>query len=290
MTKFGKGLVLANLIFSLLMATWAIGVFGNRIDFTNAKKPDQTLGEFAKREAQIKELKDAFRPADAAWARARAAVTFEEFYRPQFQDWYAKQLQHLRTGANAMNPAAEVDMASELARRRPAPRATFPAAFQPVVTNAQGQLTANPAYFETPKMVVARDAYNQPLRSLQAYTQEEQALRKSIETERDRYQKAIDQDMRLTAQLLGRDAVAQKLGADQAAALLSVPNLEVDRKGLRDRLQEERVKLQNLEDEINFLKPLRVNVAVENQLIEKRGQALEKRIEELKKIGVAVRP
>jgi hypothetical protein len=279
MTKFGKALVLFNLVFSLLMAVWAIGVFTNRVDFSNTKKPDQVMGLLAQREARVKEVKDAFRPADAGWARARAAVYFQESFRPKLTAWYAEQLQNARDGNKEIG---EVDMTKELARQRDA------ASFSPVVTGPQGQVVFNPRFFEVPAMVVpVKDAYGRPLRSLQAYSQEEQGLNKAIENERARYQKAIEEDVRQTALLIGREAALQKLGAEQANALLDA---KLDSKGLRQRLQDERVKEQKLQEEIDFLKPLRVNVAVEHQLLQKRTQALERRIEELKKIGVAVRP
>jgi len=277
MTKFGKALVLFNLVFSVLMAIWAIGVFANRVDFSNTKKPDQVLGLLAQREARVKEVKDAFRPADAGWARARAAVYFQESFRPKLTAWYTEQLQNARDGNKEIG---EVDMTKELARQRDA------ASFSPVVTGPPG-LVFNPRFFEVPTMVAAKDGYGKPLRSLQAYSQEEQGLNKSIENERARYQKAIEEDVRQTALLIGREAALQKLGAEQANALLDA---KLDSKGLRQRLQDERVKEQKLQEQIDFLKPLRVNVAVEHQLLQKRAQALEKRIEELKKIGVAVRP
>jgi hypothetical protein len=277
MTKFGKALVLFNLVFSVLMAIWAIGVFANRVDFSNTKKPDQVLGLLAQREGRVKEVKDAFRPADAGWARARAAVYFQESFRPKLTAWYAEQLQNARDGNKEIG---EVDMTKELARQRDA------ASFSPVVTGPSG-LVFNPRFFEVPTMVAAKDAYGKPLRSLQVYSQEEQGLNKSIENERARYQKAIEEDVRQTALLIGREAALQKLGAEQANALLDA---KLDSKGLRQRLQDERVKEQKLQEQIDFLKPLRVNVAVEHQLLQKRAQALEKRIEELKKIGVAVRP
>src|SRR5262249_34783806 len=137
MTKFGKALVLFNLVFSLLMAVWAIGVFTNRVDFSNTKKPDQVMGLLAQREGRVNEVKDAFRPADAGWTHARAAVYFQESLRPKLTAWYAEQLQNARDGNKEIG---EVDMTKELARQRD------PASFSPVVTNPQG-VAFNPRFF-----------------------------------------------------------------------------------------------------------------------------------------------
>src|SRR5262249_43428845 len=161
-----------------------IGVFTNRVDFSNTKKPDQVMGLLAQREARVKEVKDAFRPADAGWTRARAAVYFQESLPPKLTASYAEQLQNARAGNKEIG---EVDMTKELPRQR------APASFSPVVTNPQG-VAFNPRFFEVPTMVAAKDAYGKPLRSLQAYSQEEQGLNKAIENERARYQKAIEED------------------------------------------------------------------------------------------------
>jgi hypothetical protein len=137
------------------------------------------------------------------------------------------------------------------------------------------------------------DRFGQPLLSYEAYDKKEQATNTAIDLENERYYKAVEEDMRLTARLLGRDEaapiVSNKLPPEQAAPLLDSLK-DLDRKGLRQRLKEEQIKHANVLVEIEFLKPLLVNNTVEGQLILKRTKALEERVKELERIGVVVAP
>ncbi len=60
-------------------------------------------------------------------------------------------------------------------------------------------------------------------------------------------------------------------------------------KGLRDLLAEEVVVEKNIQEELEYLRPLRYNRQVEAALLLNRQQSLQKRLDELKKIGVASR-
>ena len=60
-------------------------------------------------------------------------------------------------------------------------------------------------------------------------------------------------------------------------------------KGLRDLLAEEVAAEKNLQEELEYLRPLRYNRQVEAALLLHRQLSLKKRLDELKNIGVAVR-
>src|SRR5437660_403008 len=58
MSLLGKILVFVNLGLSFLMAGWALSVYVNRIDFSNAPaKGDQPAGEMLGRKARVEEQK-----------------------------------------------------------------------------------------------------------------------------------------------------------------------------------------------------------------------------------------
>jgi len=60
-------------------------------------------------------------------------------------------------------------------------------------------------------------------------------------------------------------------------------------KGLRDLLAEEVAVEKNLQEELEYLRPLRYNRQVESALLLKRQQSLKSRLDELKNVGVASR-
>jgi hypothetical protein len=60
-------------------------------------------------------------------------------------------------------------------------------------------------------------------------------------------------------------------------------------KGLRDLLAEEVAVEKNLQEELEYLRPLRYNRQVESALLLKRQQSLKSRLDELKNAGVASR-
>jgi len=60
-------------------------------------------------------------------------------------------------------------------------------------------------------------------------------------------------------------------------------------KGLRDLLAEEVAVEKNLQEELEYLRPLRYNRQVESALLLKRQGALKSRLDEMKNVGVASR-
>src|SRR5262249_43578676 len=99
MTQLAKILVFVNFVLSLIFATWAFGVYSQRIDW--GKKPaavDRQAGELAKRLEEVDRLgggsKEGSRQrADARWIQARDRLQTLEAVRDLNEKWYADQLQ-----------------------------------------------------------------------------------------------------------------------------------------------------------------------------------------------------
>src|SRR5262245_20524459 len=100
LTTAGRIALFVNLALSLLFAFWGLGIYSQRINWTD-KKLGEREGEYARRDTQIKQLKDAFNRVDARWDAALKSprgVLAVEAVRPRNQDWYRQQLEVLRTG------------------------------------------------------------------------------------------------------------------------------------------------------------------------------------------------
>ncbi len=90
----------------------------------------------------------------------------------------------------------------------------------------------------------------------------------AIKSEMDKVAKLMEEEKRLTLEINGKPG---------------------DVKGLRDLLAEEVAVEKNIQDELEYLRPLRYNRQVEAALLLHRQLSLKKRLDELKNIGVAVR-
>jgi hypothetical protein len=195
MTLLGKILVFLNLALSMLLASWAFGVYANRIDWSDNKgdeKKGQPAGELVSRKAELGEsgrpgpLWMGLRTAEASWLEARRKLGREEDRIAGDRLWYYAEMEHLRTGATAVNPARAV-----------------------VFTD--GLPAADPKNPYRPQMVGARDQAGKPLRSLAAYGRDLEAIRKDLGTVLARYQEQIEQDMKLTQLLIGPKGLQQRL-------------------------------------------------------------------------------
>src|SRR5579884_2710931 len=154
MTTLGKVLVFCNLAVSLLMGGWALAVYSNRVDWSNAPaKGDQPAGELKVRQDRLKQLWDAVPPAEASWREAKSNLLAQEARRPIERAWYYAEVEHLRTGATEAKPAR-------------------------AVVFAKGVIDLDPKAGNLPKMVPATDPSGKPLRSLSAYNQEEETTLK----------------------------------------------------------------------------------------------------------------
>jgi hypothetical protein len=117
-----------------------------------------------------------------------------------------------------------------------------------------------------PHLDPGRDQFGQPLESLVAYNLAREALHRQIDVETKNLTKLIEEDAELT----------NRIGGDANGS-----------KGLQHRILDERGKLAQAIAEQRFVQPLLINAVVEADLVFKRQRALESRIKELEKVGVA---
>jgi hypothetical protein len=109
-----------------------------------------------------------------------------------------------------------------------------------------------------PQLVPAKDAFGRPLESLVANLAAEQKKVADLVARQVELVTLIKQDTELTEQL--------------------VPPVG---KGLRQRIEDEKVKIKLMDEELAIIRPLLVNTTVESELILRRREMLEARIKEL---------
>jgi hypothetical protein len=118
-----------------------------------------------------------------------------------------------------------------------------------------------------PQMRPAADRAGQPLMSLAWYDSRDEAIHKETLAAVDRFKKLVEQDTQLTNELVG-DPIKRT-------------------KGLRQRINDERIKRADVVAEADFVRPLLINTVVESELILKRQKSLRARVSELEKDKVA---
>src|SRR5262249_10554680 len=101
MTLLGKILVLVNLVFSLLLATFALAVSTNRIDWAGTARgvsPEESKGEYNKKREEVTQQQAAVGLARSRWQTAFDTLPAVEQYRQKAKDWYQKELENLVKG------------------------------------------------------------------------------------------------------------------------------------------------------------------------------------------------
>jgi hypothetical protein len=179
MTKLGKILVFVNLAFGMALFAWALGIYTNRIDFSNTKGgAGKTEGELTKRADRIKQtVENLNNYAQPRWIAARNALKVAEDVRVANQNFYVVQLKNLEDGQ--------------------------PPLLTPVYVN--GDLQRAPTglpRMEDSKLV---DSNNGPLKSLKFYGEEMGATQKKIDQEIATIRTLIEQERKLTEELSGPD-------------------------------------------------------------------------------------
>ncbi len=250
MTAFGKVLVFCNLVLSLLLMTWALAVWTNRIDFSNTKATgDQAAGEYAKREAVLTNLWADVRPAQGNWRSARKAVADQEAMQAAAWEWYHGEIAHNISKAKPGDPCRMVVYANQA---------------DPATGRGKGLIAVDPRT-GFPVMAPAKDRNGKDLAfCLDTLNQQFDGILKELAEVQDRHKKQIDEATELTARLVGD-------------------------KGLHQRLVDEKQKRADVVAEQKLITPLLVNTYVESDLIAKRHKQLVLRKQELEKIGVAAR-
>ena len=261
MTKLAKILIFITVALSIVMAAWALGVYTNHIDWSaNKATGDRSAGELAKRIDRItllrsvlsgtagnKEAAEAVkdyrlitekkdRPEEMAggaenhWRIAWARLYGLEYYRWDYQNWYAQELKKLETGNDKVMTVVYNEGVLVLDKNgRP---------------QLQEYLDANkkPLY---------------PLDNLRRVLADEQ---KKLDAALVKVGTLIKEETALTEELAGKEGNG----------------------GMRGQLAREQVKGQKVNQEREDLKPLLINTAVESQLLIRRKEQLEQRVNELK--------
>jgi len=145
MTWAGKILVFANLMFSLGMAAWAMGLYTQRVNWTNTSKPEAGPGELKKREDRIKDLTSEVAIAERRHAEAKGRLAELHAQRTRNNESYRGYVDHILGGATEQNPAQV-----------------------PVLVNGQ-TVPYGPQNPTFPKMEQVKDRTGAPLRSYFAY-------------------------------------------------------------------------------------------------------------------------
>jgi hypothetical protein len=109
-----------------------------------------------------------------------------------------------------------------------------------------------------PKMVDATDDFGRKLASLKWNNKANADKRDALVAQQKELAKLIDEDKRLTNELKPEEG-----------------------KGLRQRIEDEKVKIKSADEELAIMRPLHINTAVENELILRRDKMLRARIAEL---------
>jgi hypothetical protein len=252
MTRFGKILVLLNLTLSLMLAAWAFNVYANSIDWSDKKDKGIPVGMFAIHGARLEEAWKGVVPAQSSWQRQRGRLGNVQMRLLQERAWYDQELRHIYVGKSKDKPIGQVAIAAKDDDNTGIKR---------------GQILLDDQGF--PKMEPILDLAGKPLqlKSLAEYNQDQDKLLNELAEVMRTHEKQIDEANRLTDLIIG----------DKDKGL----------RGLQQRINDEKDKDAEVLAERKLVEPLLINTVVEAQLINKRHQQLEKRIEELRKWKVA---
>jgi hypothetical protein len=250
MTLFGKILVLLNLALALMLAAWTFNIYTNGIDWTDRKSP--RMGEFAKRAAKLDELWKSVPPVQQDWLRERAALAKEERGLTDERVWYDKEIRYVLAGPAKNKGINDVAIAPQ---------------DDPNTGVKKGQILLDAQGY--PQLEPIRDPENKPLQlqSLAEYNSEEDSILKEIE-------KLVAEH---SAHIAEASALTDKIIGDKDKGI----------RGLQKRINDEQAKNADLLAEIKLVEPQFINTLVEAQLVNKRHDQMQRRIEELKKTKVA---
>ncbi len=253
MTLFGKLLVLFNLAFSILLASWAFNVYANGIDWTDSKdkgSPPAPLGMFAKRAVVLGDLWKSVAPTQANWTAEREKLRKEEARLVADRQWYDKEIRYVLDGPAKGKGISEVAVATKDDNNTGVKK---------------GQILVDDKGL--PVMLPLRDLANNPLQlqSLAEYNREDDALLVAIQDVMAKHEQQIVESNRLTDLIIGTKTV----------------------RGFLQRIEDEKEKYKDVLVEMKLVEPMYINTLVEAQLIGKRHDQMEKRKAELMKLNVA---
>jgi hypothetical protein len=260
MTFLGKLFVMVNVAVSLFMAFAAFGLYANTVDWGyDAAKPGQAGGVIKEKQAEIKEFTTMQGPVENAWKQARTTLADAEQARRDDKAFFASELNHLTSVAQPEVPKA--GPAREIKFKDLLP-----------VRDAK---TGRPEMKPDAKVRGDRDKEAElPSLYSRAYYRGQFEKHQATNLELlDKLEKETRKDIIETNKML--DDRDRKMSVDKDG---KEPK---GWRGLQSLLVEERKKREGIEREQRLVRPLYINVAVENELILKRLESLEERIKEL---------
>ena len=181
MDLIGKILVVVVFGLSLMMAAVGGAVLYYHVDWSNnpaASDGSAPAGELVHRIAKVKQLQGLVGPAELAWREAGSSLLGQEERRQGDQDWYAAELERLKTGDATKQAIA-------------------------AVVYEKGETVPDPNNLGRPKMEPAFDAYKQPLLSLDAYNTQIAARTEETKSVLDKIAASAAEDSKLTGLLVG---------------------------------------------------------------------------------------
>jgi hypothetical protein len=223
MTLLGKLLVCLHFVLSLVFLTWAAGVYTQHINWTKGKSADsQEPGELARREKRTDEAKAATYAAQERWKATRADLVAIEKRRRDDQPWLDDRRKELKTGIGGNKEAAVLG---------------------PEIRD--GRTVDDPNAGNRPKLIPIKDRFGKDLHCLAYYEEKQDAVLKDIEKQQKDYKTLVDRDKELTDQILSP-------------------------KGFRQRVDDEKAKRANLEKERDYLEGAEIDVKEGDQVVKKR--------------------
>jgi len=229
----GKIAVLFNVLFSGLLACWALALYTNNADWSDSPgSADKAAGLVAQRRAAIAEVQKGYPPAETSYRSARAVLLVQESIRKDDQAWFARELRQLL----AAGPTHQVRMD---------PKTHLP--------------VTDPRNADRPVMDPGKDRTGNDLQPLEVYDKESKTLLEQLVAAQAEQKKLITEDIALTDLIVGTP----------------------DKKGLQQRLIDERLKREGVKAEQEIVEPLWKVAEVNTQLLLRRQESLQERIKEL---------
>lgn len=199
-TRLGKLLVFFTLVSSMVLATLALGVATNRIDWAGSVTPGESEGIHAQKRAEIEQMQDSLLRFRSRWKADQDALAVLEKKRPEDQKWYADQIKPLIDG----NDTAGKAVANPIRNTQ---------------YEADGRLKVGPD--GRPVLADNADARLQPLVKLK---QELEAKEKEIAETITAIKALIDEEAKLSIQLRGDPGKIKGLNALLDEARLAQEN------------------------------------------------------------------
>ncbi len=242
MNTLGRILVLTTFLLSMLLMTWSIALYTQRLEWFSRTTEDgeQIRGRIDTLRDQIEDEVRYTERGEYAWRVGLQGLRQEEVQRPLRQRWYQDFLSMLETGQwrgqPVQNPVRELSLPLQYSDPSDPNTPSMP----PILDNITGK--------------------PQPLRALNYYFNAIKQQQSDIQAIQQEISQLLEESKRLDQEILGG------------------PNV---RKGLRQRIKESEEILADLINEIEYLQPSITNGRAESEVLLKRLRSLQNRLSEV---------